>query len=71
MKESIERLSIFALVLLSLGFTAAQAQNAPNTPQSMRFFVTSVGSGKGGEPTRTASRLPPRLERAREHGRLI
>jgi hypothetical protein len=28
---------------------AAQAQDAQNAPQSMRFFVTSVGSGKGGD----------------------
>jgi hypothetical protein len=48
MKASIERLSIFGSVLLSLGFSA-QAQNAPNAPESMRFFVTSVGSGKGGD----------------------
>jgi hypothetical protein len=48
MKASIERLSIFGLVLLSLGFSA-RAQNAPNAPESMRFFVTSVGAGKGGD----------------------
>jgi hypothetical protein len=42
--------SLFAQVaLLLLGFCAAQAQNAPNAPESMRFFVTSVGSGKGGD----------------------
>ena len=35
-----------SVALLLLGFCAAQAQNAP---QSMRFFVTSVGSGKGGD----------------------
>jgi hypothetical protein len=48
MKASIERLSVFGLVLLSFGFPA-RAQNAPNPPESMRFFVTSVGSGKGGD----------------------
>jgi hypothetical protein len=48
MKASIERLSVFGFVLLSLGFPA-RAQNAPNEPESMRFFVTSVGSGKGGD----------------------
>ena len=42
--------TLFASVaLLLLGFCAAQAQNAPNAPESMRFFVTSVGSGKGGD----------------------
>jgi hypothetical protein len=42
--------SLFASVaLLSLGFCPAQAQNAPNAPESMRFFVTSAGSGKGGD----------------------
>jgi hypothetical protein len=42
--------SLFAPVaLLSLGFCTAQAQNTPNGPESMRFFVTSVGSGKGGD----------------------
>ncbi len=42
--------SLFAWVaLLLLGFCAAQAQNAPKAPESMRFFVTSVGSGKGGD----------------------
>jgi hypothetical protein len=40
-------LSLFAwIALLSLGFSAARAQNAP---ESMRFFVTSAGSGKGGD----------------------
>ena len=43
-------LSLFASVaLLSLGFSAAQAQNSPNAPKSMSFFVTSVGSGKGAD----------------------
>ena len=43
-------LSLFASVaLLALGFSAAQAQTAQNAPQSMRFFVTSAGSGKGGD----------------------
>jgi hypothetical protein len=42
--------SVFASVaLLPLGFCTAQAQNTPNAPESMRFFVTSVGSGKGGD----------------------
>src|SRR5262249_46062381 len=42
-------LSLFASVaLLALG-CAAQAQTAQNAPESMRFFVTSVGSGKGGD----------------------
>jgi hypothetical protein len=50
MKLPMNTLSLFASVaLLSLGFSAAQAENAPNAPQSMRFFVTSVGSGKGGD----------------------
>jgi hypothetical protein len=39
----------YAVLLLSLGFSAAQAQNAENAPQSMRFFITSAGSGKGGD----------------------
>jgi hypothetical protein len=42
--------SLFSLVaLLTLGFFTAQAQNAQNAPQSMRFFVISAGSGKGGD----------------------
>ena len=46
MTSLINTLSLFASVaLLSLGMAAAKAQNAP---QSMRFFVTSVGSGNGG-----------------------
>ena len=50
MKPPMNTLSLFALVaLLSLGFSAVQAQNAPNAPQSMSFFVTSVGSGKGAD----------------------
>ena len=40
-------LSLFASVaLLTIGYCTADAQNAP---QSMRFFVTSAGSGKGGD----------------------
>jgi len=40
-------LPLFASVaLLAIGFCTAQAQNAP---QSMRFFVTSAGLGKGGD----------------------
>jgi hypothetical protein len=43
-------LSLFASVALqALGFWEAQAQTTQNAPQSMRFFVTSVGSGKGGD----------------------
>ena len=50
MKSPINTLSLFASVaLLSLGFSAAQAQNAPNAPRDMRFFITSAGSGKGGD----------------------
>jgi hypothetical protein len=50
MKPPMNTLSLFALVaLLTLGFFTAQAQNAQNAPQSMRFFVTSAGSGKGGD----------------------
>jgi hypothetical protein len=30
-----------------LGLCTAQAQNVQNAPQSMRFFVTSTGLGKG------------------------
>ena len=37
---------LVVVVVLAFGFRAAQAQNAP---ESMRFFVTSVGSGKGGD----------------------
>ncbi|HEV2715326.1 MAG TPA: hypothetical protein VGU64_08695, partial [Terriglobales bacterium] len=40
-------LFLFASVaFVLLGFSAAQAQNAP---ESMRFFLTSAGSGKGGD----------------------
>jgi hypothetical protein len=47
MKSPLNRLTVFiAVAVLAFGFRAAQAQNAP---QSMRFFVTSVGSGKGGD----------------------
>jgi hypothetical protein len=50
MKSPMNTLSVFvSIALLSLGFSAAQAQNAPNAPESMRFFVTSVGAGKGGD----------------------
>jgi hypothetical protein len=46
MTSPMDVLSLFASVaLLSLGIGAAKAQNAP---QSMRFFVSSVGSGNGG-----------------------
>ena len=49
MKSPPSTLSLFASVaLLALG-CAAQAQTAQNAPESMRFFVTSVGSGKGGD----------------------
>jgi hypothetical protein len=46
--------SLYAsVVLLALGLCTAQAQNAANAPasapESMRFFVTSVGSGRGGD----------------------
>src|SRR5215470_19928119 len=47
MKSPMNTRSLFASVaLLTLEFCTAQAQNAP---QSMRFFVTSMGSGKGGD----------------------
>jgi len=50
MKSPMDTLSLFAsIALLSLGFSATRAQNAPNAPESMRFFVTSAGSGKGGD----------------------
>jgi hypothetical protein len=50
MKSRMNTISLFAsIALLSLGFSAARAQNAPNAPESMRFFVTSAGSGKGGD----------------------
>jgi hypothetical protein len=49
MKSPMNTLSLFAsIALLSLG-SAALAQNAPNAPESMRFFVTSAGSGKGAD----------------------
>src|SRR5207248_291674 len=47
MKSPMNTLSLFAsIALLTLGFSATRAQNAP---ESMRFFVTSAGSGKGGD----------------------
>jgi hypothetical protein len=50
MKSPVNTLFLFAWVaLLTLGFCTAQAQNAQNAPQSMRFFITSTGSGKGGD----------------------
>jgi hypothetical protein len=50
MKSAMNTPFLFASVaLLTLGFCTAQAQNAQNAPQSMRFFVTSAGSGKGGD----------------------
>jgi hypothetical protein len=49
MKSPMNTLPLCAsIALLSLGFSAAHAQNTPNAPESMRFFVTSAGSGKGG-----------------------
>jgi len=55
MKPPMNTLSLFALVaLLTLGFFTAQAQNAQNAPQSMRFFITSAGSGKPGPRIRYA-----------------
>src|SRR5215471_21636927 len=36
-----------SVVLLTLGFCTAQAQN--NAAQSMRFFITSSGLAKGGD----------------------
>jgi hypothetical protein len=43
-------LTVFiSLAILPFGFRAAQAQNAQDAAQSMRFFVTGVGSGKGGD----------------------
>jgi hypothetical protein len=68
MKAPMNTLPLFALIaLLSLGFSAARAQNAP---ESMRFFVTSAGSGKGGDlggltgADAHCQRSPRRLERA-------
>ena len=50
MKSPMNTLSLFAsIALLTFGFSATRAQNAPNAPESMRFFVTSAGSGKGGD----------------------
>jgi len=50
MKSPMNTWSLLASVaLLMLGFCTAQAQNAQNAPQSMRFFVTSAGLGKGGD----------------------
>src|SRR5262249_45445299 len=50
MKAPINTLFVFAsVVLLTLGFCTAQAQNVQDALQSMRFFVTSAGSGKGGD----------------------
>src|SRR5262249_62378060 len=50
MKSPTNTLSLFAsIALLTLGFSATRAQNAPNAPESMRFFVTNAGSGKGGD----------------------
>ena len=50
MKSPMNTRSPFVLVaLLMLGLCTAQAQNAQNAPQSMRFFVTSAGLGKGGD----------------------
>src|SRR6516165_5107795 len=47
MKSPMNTRSLFASVaLLTLEFCTAQAQNAP---ESMRFFVTSMGLGKGGD----------------------
>src|SRR5215831_20402112 len=46
-KSPMNTRSLFASVaLLTLEFCTAQAQNAP---ESMRFFVTSTGLGKGGD----------------------
>ena len=47
MKSPMNTLSLFAsIALVLLGFSDAHAQNAP---ESMRFFVTSASSGKGGD----------------------
>src|SRR5437764_9391704 len=47
MKSPMNRLTVFiAVAVLAFVVRAAQAQDAP---QSMRFFVTSVGPGKGGD----------------------
>ena len=50
MKSPMTTRSLLASVaLLMLGLCMTQAQNAQNAPQSMRFFVTSTGLGKGGD----------------------
>ena len=50
MKSPVNTLCLFgSVVLLTIGYCTAVAQNAQNAPQSMRFFVTSVGPGKGGD----------------------
>src|SRR5579859_4128425 len=50
MKSPMNTQSLVAwITLLSLGLSAARAQNAPNAPESMLFFITSAGSGKGGD----------------------
>jgi hypothetical protein len=50
MQSLLNRLTVFiSFAFLTFGFCAARAQNAQNAAQSMRFFVTSVGSGKGGD----------------------
>jgi hypothetical protein len=50
MQSVLNRLTVFiSFAFLTFGFCAARAQNAQNAAQSMRFFVTSVGSGKGGD----------------------
>jgi hypothetical protein len=43
-------LTVFiSVAFLTFRFCPGEAQNAQNAAQSMRFFVTSVGSGKGGD----------------------
>jgi hypothetical protein len=43
-------LTVFmSVAFLTFRFCVSEAQNAQNAAQSMRFFVTSVGSGKGGD----------------------
>jgi len=50
MKSPVNTLCLFgSVVLLTIGYCTAVAQNVQNAPQSMRFFVTSVGPGKGGD----------------------
>ena len=59
MKSPVNTLCLFgSVVLLTIGYCTAVAQNAQNAPQSMRFFVTSVGPGKGGD-------MPGDTDRAR------